>query len=317
MSTAETKQVAVGDRPVTFIPAGEVSEITLTIATVKRYLCKPTKSGTMPTDSDVVGFMMLCRARLLNPWVADAYLVGYDSKDGPQFSLITSAQSLLKRAELHGAYNGMESGVVVGDKDGNVIERAGDIVFDGERLIGGWARVHRKDQSIASYDSLKLSTFNTGRSRWAADPAGMIVKCAESSALRKCFPTILAGLYCREEFDATIDVIATTKSGGARKLAGISVNDPLAIKHEHAETLDVPTQADETETVDARPRTATKQEAKQQQRSPLDSIREEMAKCKGRDQLLALADELRQDPSIDDIRADVERLIGDALNATK
>jgi len=33
------------------------------------------------------------------------------------------------------------------------------------------------------------------------DPAGMIVKCAEASALRKAFPSTLAAMYCKEEMD--------------------------------------------------------------------------------------------------------------------
>jgi hypothetical protein len=130
----------------------------------------------------------------------------------------------------------MESGVVIATKAGDIIERQGDITFDGEKLLGGWARVYRKDQEIVSYDALKLSTYNSGRSRWAADPAGMIVKCAESSSLRKAFPTVLAGLYTAEEMES---VEVQAKTTNVRKLASVSANDPLAIQHEPAMTLEV------------------------------------------------------------------------------
>lgn len=185
---------------ITYVPLGETDVINLTLSRVKKFLCVPTKSGKMPTDEQVIKYMMLCKAQSLNPWVNDAYLVGYDGKDGPQFSLITAHQAFLKRAEASHEFDGIESGVVV-VRDGVVTERQGDMVLPGETLVGGWARVHRRDRSVPAYDSLALETFDTGRSRWAADPAGMIVKCSEASALRKAFPSTLAAMYCKEEME--------------------------------------------------------------------------------------------------------------------
>ena len=185
---------------ITYTPVGESEAITLTIERVKEFLCIPTRSGILPTNPQVMKYMMLCKAQSLNPWVNDAYLVGYDSKDGPSFSLIVSHQALLKRAECSPEYDGIESGVIV--KVGqDVIERPGKMLYDGEKLLGGWARVHRNDRKIATYDSVNFKTYNTGRSRWAADPEGMIVKVAEAAALRKTFPSTLAAMYCAEEME--------------------------------------------------------------------------------------------------------------------
>lgn len=201
---------------ITYTPVGESESITLTIDRVKEFLCIPTRSGTMPTNSQVMKYMMLCKAQSLNPWVNDAYLVGYDSKDGPSFSLIVSHQALLKRAECSPEYDGLESGVIVKVGD-QIIERQGKVTYDGEKLIGGWGRVHRKDRKISTYDSVNFKTYNTGRSRWAADPEGMIVKVAEAAALRKTFPSTLAAMYCAEEMerhkeDARIDSASVTAS---------------------------------------------------------------------------------------------------------
>ncbi len=100
----------------------------------------------------------------------------------------------------------MESGVIVrtADHDGKIgggpiLEREGDLVYDDEKLLGGWAKVYRKDREIPFYRRLKLATFNTNRSRWEKDPAGMIVKCSEADALRTAFPSHLGGLYIEEE----------------------------------------------------------------------------------------------------------------------
>lgn len=203
MSTV-AKQAPKPETTIAYVPLGETGEITLTLSRVKQFLCVQTRSGKMPSDEQVVKFMMLCKAQSLNPWVNDAYLVGYDGKDGPSFSLITAHQAFLKRAEASPEFDGMESGVII-LKDGNISERPGDLVLGGETLVGAWARVHRRDRKIATYDSLNLKTFDTGRSRWAIDPAGMIVKCAEASCLRKAFPSTLAAMYCKEEMDRERD----------------------------------------------------------------------------------------------------------------
>lgn len=190
---------------VTFIPLGEKSEITLSVGIVRRFIACRTRSGKVPDDTEIYKFIMLCKARELNPWVGDAYLVGFDGKDGPQFNLITAVQAFYKRAELNPHYDGMESGVSILREDGSIEDRQGDFLMPKEKLVGGWARVYRKDQKIPMFDRLKLETYSTGRSRWMADPAGMIAKCAEASALRRAFPNQLSALYLAAEMDRNIE----------------------------------------------------------------------------------------------------------------
>jgi phage recombination protein Bet len=246
MATAvATKPAAASDeRELTFVPLGETEGIKLSVNMVRRYLTTPTKSGATPTDSDVMKFMMLCKARELNPWVGDAYLVGYDGKDGPVFSLITAVQALFKRAESSLFFSGIESGVILKLPSGELEYRQGDFYGDKEVLLGGWARCFRKDCEVPFYDALKLTTYNTGRSQWAKDPAGMIVKCAEASALRKAFPTQAGGLYTREEMSLTIDGTATDV-GTQRKLAGARRSAPLRIASEIVPPRDESTEPDE------------------------------------------------------------------------
>lgn len=200
--TTQTTEVAEkkAERELVYVPMGEEKECRLTINQVRKFLCTPTRSGARPTDEQVVQFMMLCEARQLNPWVGDAYLVGFDSKDGPQFSLITAVQALLKRAESHPMYDGMEHGVVVREASGSVSFRDGAFVLPEEVLLGGWATVYRKDRSRPERAIVNIETFHTNRSRWEADPAGMIEKVAIAAGLRRMFPTQTGGLYLHEEF---------------------------------------------------------------------------------------------------------------------
>ncbi len=188
-------------RSVEYKPMGETNAITLNVSMVRSFLAVKTAKGFEPNDQDVVKFLMLCKARELNPWVGDAYLIGYDSQQhGPTFSLITSVQALRKRAEAHPEYNGMESGVrvlkpKVEGEEQQWEDRAGDFVFPGEQLIGAWARCHRKDRGFPEFDAINLKTFQRGTAIWRNDPAGMLVKCAEASVLRSAFPSQTSGLY--------------------------------------------------------------------------------------------------------------------------
>jgi phage recombination protein Bet len=180
------------------VPFGTDERIKLSVAIVQKMIAVPTRTGKVPDAAQCIKFMMLCKARHLNPFEGDAYMLGYDTQGGPQFSLITAHQVFLKRAEASKGFDGMQSGVIV-MAAGTPLEREGDLIYSDEQLLGGWAKVFRKDRTIPFYKRLKLATFNTGRSRWEKDPAGMIVKCAEADALRTAFPTHLGGLYLDEE----------------------------------------------------------------------------------------------------------------------
>ena len=196
------------ERSVEFTPHGSQDKIKLTVGMVQRMVAVPTKSGRTCSERDAFKFIMLCRARRLDPFQGDAFLIGFDAKDGPQFSLITAHQAFLKRAELHPEFDGMKSGVIVLD-GGKVVELEGDFHTEEQMLLGGWATVFFKTRKVPSHDKLALKNFmkrwpdGSPQGRWKDDPEGLIVKCAESSALRKAFPTMLGGLYMREEIEVS------------------------------------------------------------------------------------------------------------------
>lgn len=193
------------DREVEYTPLGESQKIKLTVNMVRTLLCNPTKNGHMPPDSEVIKFMMICRQRALNPWVGDAYLLGYETQQhGDKWSIVVAIQALLKRAEINSHFVGIESGVVVlyGDQ---VIERQGDLTFDGEELVGGWAKVYRDDRKTIFYQRLKLSTYRRRTAIWDSDPAGMICKDAEAAALRQAFPSDVGSLYLEGEMMALLE----------------------------------------------------------------------------------------------------------------
>lgn len=206
MATATQEQPArnaIVEHAVEFTPLGESDPVKLTHNMVLAYCVSPTRSGAMPSKRDVTNFIMLCKARRLNPFVGDAFLVGYDSQqEGAKFSLITAHQALLKRAEAEQAFDGLEAGIIVFDADKNIAHRKGAMRMPGDKIIGAWATVYRKDRSHPTEVTVEFEPYNTNRSRWKIDPAGMIVKVAKDAGLREAFPSTLGGMYGEEEMDA-------------------------------------------------------------------------------------------------------------------
>jgi len=183
-----------------YIPLGEKSPIELTLQMIAHDIATPTKSGARPSEGDCLRFANLCKGRELNPWTGDCFMIGYDSQGGANFELITAYQALLKRAERSDKFDGLEGGVTIKTSDG-LEHRKGCLVMKGEVIVGGWAKAYRQDRRIAHESIIDFKVYDTGRSRWKADPAGMITKCAKAAALREAFPNQVGGLYLQEELD--------------------------------------------------------------------------------------------------------------------
>ena len=116
----------------------------------------------------------------------------------------------MQMAERNPNFDGFEAGVIVLDTAaGELIHREGSIVFDGEELLGGWAKVYRKDRTRASYEEVKLSEYDTGKSLWSGKKATMIRKVALVHALREAFPSTFGALY--DESEVHVDAESTAR----------------------------------------------------------------------------------------------------------
>ena len=206
--------IAKLDKPAEWTPLGSETRISLTISKIRKYLCKPTKSGALASDTDCEKFIMLCVARRLNPWEGDAFLVGYDtmqvdgSKRG-EFSMITAFPALLKRAEMSKQFRGLRSGIILWTEDGKRVEIEGACHHKSEgQLIGAWAQAARADRDVMPVIKVDLAAFRQPTKFWDRDEAGMIVKCAKAAALREAFATTCGGLMLNEEIGdrAAIDI---------------------------------------------------------------------------------------------------------------
>ena len=151
-------------------------------------------------------FTELCKVRKLNPFLQEAYLIKYSNSVPAQ--LVVGKDAILKRAVLNPNYDGMESGVILENKETQeIIERPGTFVPSNYDLVGGWARVYVKGRSYPSYTSVNLSEVaqtkkdGTLNSNWAGKPATMVEKVAKVRALREAFVEDLGGMYEAEEVE--------------------------------------------------------------------------------------------------------------------
>jgi len=204
MTTPTTTQAVIKKEPaaVEFIPYGSQDKVKMTVAIIQNLIAVKTKSGKTCSERDAIRFMAMCQARRMNPFEGDCFLIGYDGKDGPSFALVTAHQTYLKRAELHPEFDGMRSGVIVRNADdGKLADLEGDFHEEHQQVVGGWATVFFKNRKQPMNKRLNLSRFQKPFGVWQDDPGGMICKCAEADALRSAFPTMLGGLYLREEIE--------------------------------------------------------------------------------------------------------------------
>lgn len=154
---------------------------TLTAHDVRTLICP------LATDVEIEIFLRFCRAEGLNPLVNDAYLIKYDRNS--KAAIVVGAGTFLKRAARHPDYRGMDSGIVVKDDAGHVVERSGSMEYPGDILLGGWAAIHMAGRQDFRH-AVSLKEYGTGKSQWRDRPATMIEKVAYAQALKRCIPEI-------------------------------------------------------------------------------------------------------------------------------
>ena len=153
------------------------------------------------TDQELTMFLSLCKYQKLNPFLREVYLIKYGSSPA---TMVVGKDVLLKRATRSPKYEGMQAGVIVVTANGELKEREGTFVLDGENLVGGWAKVFVKDYSTPIYASVSMKEYSTDKSNWQSKPATMIRKVAVAQALREAFPEEVASMYDASEMDKTV-----------------------------------------------------------------------------------------------------------------
>lgn len=175
------------------------TEIKLSSKIIKTYLI----DNKNISDSEINYFLALCKARQLNPFIKDVYLIKYNDKPA---QIVVSKDALEKRALKNPMYDGKKIGITVKTEDGK-IERRNGCIYDksSEKLLGAWCEVYRKDWKNPAVSEVNIDEYlqykndGTINSMWASKPVTMLTKVAKAQALREAFIEDLQGMYNEEE----------------------------------------------------------------------------------------------------------------------
>ena len=175
------------------------SEIKLTPKIVQDYIVSGNAQITMP---EFKLFTELCKVRKLNPFLREAYLIKFGTNPA---QMVVGKEAILKRAIKHPQFNGREQGVIVSTKDGGIDYRKGTFKLQDEKVVGGWAKVFRKDwdhpvEITVSFEEVAQKTRDGSlNSNWANKGATMVEKVALVRALREAFVEDLGGMIDEDE----------------------------------------------------------------------------------------------------------------------
>ena len=174
--------------------------ITISFQDVKSLICP------LATDQEVAIFLKTCQSLQLNPFANECFLIKYDAKDKAAF--VIAIDSYLKAAEANKEYDGCEAGIILRDSGGKLELREGAFILEDERakLVGGWAKVYRKDRGHPTYiavnktECIKLTREGKPTQFWAVPKQPwMLRKTALKRALVEAFPSLFAGTLANAE----------------------------------------------------------------------------------------------------------------------
>ena len=193
---------------------------TLTSQIVRKYL---DPKGTA-TDEELAYFIAQAKVQNLNPFTKEIYFIKYGNQPA---QVVTAKSAFEKKADSHPQFDGKEAGVIY-LQDGEVKYSRGAFIPKGAEILGGWAKVYRKDRtyptetevSFEEYDNSKIrarvkeltqqgkditypvmSSYGKqiGENNWDTMPCVMIRKVALVSAYREAFPAELGSNYEADE----------------------------------------------------------------------------------------------------------------------
>ena len=226
------------------------TEVTFGFHDVKTLICP------LATPQETVVFLKTCQSLQLNPFAGECYLIKYALSDKASF--VVAIDSYLKAAEVNEHYDGCEAGIILKNAVAELEFREGAFLLDEERsnLVGGWAKVYRKDRSRPSYvavnkiECIKLTREGDPTKFWApAKQPWMLRKTALKRALVEAFPSLFAGTLATAELGGEIEgeyrEIPEGTLPGALEKAGkpnwrkfwIKVKDELGLTQEQARDL--------------------------------------------------------------------------------
>jgi phage recombination protein Bet len=157
---------------------------------------------------EALKFLVTCQTAGVNPLMGEAHLIDH----GGRWTTIVDKSGWLKKAQSHPAYAGHQAGIIVQQFDpatnarGAVSEVEGAFLPPGHVVIGGWAKIHRKDRpAVPMTMRVSIHEYKKESPTWKSITCTMIRKVALVQALRES-GLISTGWYDPAEGPASFDV---------------------------------------------------------------------------------------------------------------
>lgn len=154
----------------------------LSIGEIKDYI------SPLASEQEAYVFLRFCQAQGLNPFVQEAFLVKYDKAKPAAF--VVGINAYLKRAAADENYRGYDAGVIVVNKEDQVIKRDGEFLHPGDKLVGAWSITDMANRNKPLEVTVNFNEYDKGRATWKEMPATMIVKVAVVQGLRRAIPAV-------------------------------------------------------------------------------------------------------------------------------
>ncbi|MFX0022145.1 MAG: phage recombination protein Bet [Candidatus Hermodarchaeota archaeon] len=175
-------------------------EVTLSFEIIKNLLVhgKP----DLVSYQEAAFFMEMCKARGLNPFKKDCYLIKYNQDPA---AIIVSIDYYRSRAYAQSDCQGWQVGVITKTKDGT-IKRTNGLVLSDEELIGAWFKAQPKGWNVPREHEVNLKGYlqytkegNLTKFWRKEKQPTQIMKVVEAQGLRFVWPIEFQKLYIREE----------------------------------------------------------------------------------------------------------------------
>ena len=158
-------------------------------------------------ESELKMFLSLCKRYRLDPFAKEIFFWKVNGRS----TIMTSRDGYLKIADRHPQFDGLVSDVV---REKDNFRRKSDGInheysTDRGEIIGAYALVYRKDRKYPIYVFAPFDEYRAEGRVWKQYPSAMILKVAESMALKRAFT--VSGLVSREEMEASSSFISNEK----------------------------------------------------------------------------------------------------------
>ncbi len=178
--------------------------IQLSRESVEKYVCANL------SDVEYSYLSAVCKNYGLNPYLKEIYAIKFGNQPA---TFIIDYKVLQQAADREPMYDGMRTGVLYLDKNGDEKERVGAYILNGETLVGAWCEIYRKDRTHANKvyalysECVQLTKDGQPNSNWSKKPVMMNVKVAKTWALRETFPNWFSpSTYTTDEIEPSAEI---------------------------------------------------------------------------------------------------------------